>query len=326
MADLNGQQFQLPGMESVTSVSRPGPQRPAVTPEPVFVGNARTRPLYNGTEGQRAQSSSRDDLQHAANHGIPSINMDSEGVEGVASSGRFKSQFESHHSGGSYDPEFRRDVEHNMFGYPHDLPAHERPIYGHMSVNDSDASDYGPNRAVLHPRVLGRTTMTHNDSLGSGLVPISHADAAVGKVDPAIHGDHYRGDYIEAQFHGGVPASDIDHVNIPSRAEYRHDPARTASQLSAAGIPWRKMHTERYTQPALGTDDEGRFPISRMMAPYGGHTVVNHQQFTDASSPGFKSAWGVSGKPQKGLTATGAKSYTDLVHARRDQEMREAQG
>lgn len=86
----------------------------------------------------------------------------------IISQGRLKSQFETNSSEGLFDTESRAEVEQHIFGYPHDLPDHARPVYGHLSAHpftDKSASGYGQTSLVLHkPAIWHRMTFTGDDS------------------------------------------------------------------------------------------------------------------------------------------------------------------
>ena len=251
-------------------------------------------------------------------------------MEGFLQDGRYKTQFETGYSNGSYLPSMRADAEDRMFNYdPHETKSEERPIYGHMSDSWEPGAMYGNTSLVLHPHVLDRTTLTHGDSLGAGTVPISHADAASGKIDPAIHGDTTESGYVEAQYHGGIKASDVAHAEFDEKpASYgKHDPARVQSALDQAGIPWRKMRTEVFEQPQLENPKEGTnrpafleddtrpkwYRYEEGDKDFG--PIVSRRQFPVQTSPGFRSPW-VGGGAQRAYGPTGHKEYVDLVNKR----------
>jgi Protein of unknown function (DUF3626) len=89
----------------------------------------------------------------------------------VVRDGRFKSQFESGASRGYYSPDTRAEHEHEMFGYPEDLPAEKRPIYGYLSGSSEQqyggADNYGSVMFRLKDGVNQRTTFTLGDSLAN---------------------------------------------------------------------------------------------------------------------------------------------------------------
>lgn len=174
---------------------------------------------------------------------------------------RFKSQFETGTSMGLFSHEARSKAESNLFGVPANLPARERPIYGHMfdpEVGDiGEALSYGEVQVVFKPSVRSRTTITGMDSLelGDGEFtpsakpsPLTNPSVRSVKVFDAgtessfLHRDplvatqlnKVHVSYTEAQIHGGVRTSDID------RVIFAHDPPspQTERMLDEAGIPW----------------------------------------------------------------------------------------
>jgi hypothetical protein len=345
-----GPQFrqpELPGM--------PAPQeRPAAVPrpEPAYVEGRRWQIGEKGLDNggmplspytQRQLHSSRETLQRAAIQGQPRINLhasrsrhtpgDPSPLESMVRDRRYKTQFETGTSGGSLAPHVRAATEKKMFDYATSHPEQQRPVYGHMSEDLTPGHQYGHTSLVLHPDVLKRTTLTHGDSLGAGVVPVSHADAAAGRIDPTIHGDTAHSPYVEAQFHGGVHLRDVAHAEFSEESSYRHDPTEAKTNLDIARIPWRMMRRETYKQHQLGHlepgegvtarhvvdamksgDKEGASHLAGEMAKqedrprwheYGGEhdydfgPVVSHQQFPVQVSKGFKSPW-VGGGTQKG--------------------------
>src|SRR5690606_41821198 len=73
--------------------------------------------------------------RQAIGKGLPAISVSKHALHSILDSGRIKSQFETGTSRGALAPETRADVEHQFFGYPHDLPAKARPIYGYLTHN-----------------------------------------------------------------------------------------------------------------------------------------------------------------------------------------------
>jgi hypothetical protein len=94
--------------------------------------------------------------------------------------GRYRTQFETGHSGGSYDPDHRRSVE-RRFGVPQSEDIDVlRPTYGSLVPLPGLHGDakgpvqyqflpgacYGEATVVLRERVRGRGTLTFGDSFG----------------------------------------------------------------------------------------------------------------------------------------------------------------
>lgn len=172
-------------------------------------------------------------------------------LEKILDAGRVKSQFETHDSDGLLDFGVRRDVEEKLFGYPHSLPAEERPIYGYLhsdptgrkATADYDLSNYGSQIALHYKRdVKNRTTFTGGDTINqtNGMrqatitpSPVQNPawQAISSKAGDVLniptfeelaqkaHDEDF--DYIEAQFHQGIGVSDISELifyNVPPSA------------------------------------------------------------------------------------------------------------
>lgn len=88
-----------------------------------------------------------------------------EDIEDIIRMG-FKNQHETRTSNGTLNPRLRTEVEDNHFGYTNEFPF-ERPKYGylHTGNNWDAASQYGPIRWELDPRILNRATLSLRDSL-----------------------------------------------------------------------------------------------------------------------------------------------------------------
>jgi hypothetical protein len=170
----------------------------------------------------------------------------------VLDDGRFKSQVEVGRSGGYFDAEYRKAVDKTLFNFAEDGPDAERPIYGYITkadeiVDAGDQEQYGSAIIILKDSASAKTTMTMDDSLltmqGSRLPntflarPLEQIDWTVTRYDlrdpfdvPFLGGKSY----VEAQIHGGVGLSDIDHIVFTMGK-----PAGTLiKKLDAAGIPW----------------------------------------------------------------------------------------
>lgn len=148
---------------------------------------------------------------------------------------KFRSQFETNTSGGSYNTEMRRNTE-AVWGPPYNWDDKNRPIYGHIQRPQEPvglASHYGSVQAILKKDVRDRTTMTVGDSLGAGgyAIPVNDVDDvdqnsflaavtgrsvdayAISNIPEEGDEDPFRDfDYIEAQIHGGVSVNDIDTI------------------------------------------------------------------------------------------------------------------
>jgi hypothetical protein len=168
------------------------------------------------------------------------VGVDTDVVPKIVKDGRFKSQFETGTSNGSYEPDYRAKFERDTFGLPLDLPVEKRPIYGHVADRDTldTARHYGEWGAVLDPKVNERSTFFLGDSLGSAapygpypFKPPTEDEKARAMLKSFVY-DRYdgRGDkaafiprnlaglikdgglpgrYLEAQIHDGLPWSDV---------------------------------------------------------------------------------------------------------------------
>ena len=169
------------------------------------------------------------------------IRIESKNLEKVLEEGRFKSQFETRRSNGSYSPSTRMDVESRKIGVGESVTHEQRPIYGYVSGKDFSlfgkdselaVSNYGEVSVKLKPSIRDRATVTAGDSLGAEVAarPANNPDhlAADGflrrlhdyhddsKLTPHEKLANFAGaggfSYIESQYHGGVSVHDIDEV------------------------------------------------------------------------------------------------------------------
>lgn len=173
------------------------------------------------------------------------VRAHAEVVPKIIADGRFKSQFETGTSNGAFDPDFRRQIESNLFDIPMDTPDARRPIYGSLfdpSVRSSfnSASSYGNVIGVPHPEVKNRSTFTWGDSFGASrsypfedmllnvrspkAEPIQNLWQTAARRDPTKNPNQWSPNtyndfwnlsgiapygYIETQTHGGLPISDL---------------------------------------------------------------------------------------------------------------------
>lgn len=205
-------------------------------------------------------------VQRAIGKALPAIAISHHALGKVLDSGRLKSQFETYTSGGSLAPESRQDVEHKMFGYPHELPHHARPIYGYLTHNPAaqhpGARGYGEHTLILHrPRIWHRTSAFIGDSLnnqhdGHSAHPVQdfhlsgfpqHANPKEWRLDQRDHDSDIP--YTEAQYHGGVGLRDIHYAVLHKTHGWAaiHDRDGTAKheelkdKLDQHKIPWVEM-------------------------------------------------------------------------------------
>ena len=113
--------------------------------------------------------------------GNVAIRIPQTALQGILEQGRYKSQFETGRSRGTYSPKLRTEVELDILGLHPSLDPAERPVYGYaytgnpMSESDPDIAEvgnYGDVALLLKSEARARTTMTVGDSLGGGATPI----------------------------------------------------------------------------------------------------------------------------------------------------------
>jgi len=150
-----------------------------------------------------------------AKNARPVIAMDQGDLEKVLKEGRYKTQFETGTSSGQLDPDLRRRVETQLFGYHPSTDPTKRPVYGYLAkggeLNETildEVGGYGNVHVVLKPDVNQRTTFTGVDSL---FPRIDAAPLNAPTKDVIPPGMNWRS-YAEAQIHGGVSVSDIDYA------------------------------------------------------------------------------------------------------------------
>lgn len=148
-------------------------------------------------------------------------------AEKIIEDGRFKSQHETNSSRGMLSPGTRRIAELDMFSYPNDLPAEERPIYGYLDGLTQEygaVSSYGEVKFVMKPEVKERTTFTSTDSLNSNLVPAAVTAPRITALYRRSFGDKLTGldfpvadwgtVYWEAQIHRSVSLHDVEKIIV----------------------------------------------------------------------------------------------------------------
>ena len=181
----------------------------------------------------------------------------------ILKDGRFKSQFETESSGGTYSPRIRADYETKAFKYNENLNPKDRPIYGYASPTKEGVygidqrtkkafdpvSMYGRIRIRLKDRARNRSTITFDDSLGSidYLLPSPMNNASQkslfltkdisGMMDSLETQDVDNSRYAEIQVHGGVTTDDISKVFFP--ADFDVTP-ELKEQLKEKGIKWQQ--------------------------------------------------------------------------------------
>lgn len=164
-----------------------------------------------------------------------------EALEGIARSGRLKTQHETGESQGTYHPELRDENERRMFGDG----LKGRPIYGYVAKagstttfseiltkgkywygwEKSELGQYGDVVIELKPDVHSRVTVTMGDSFETDAAAIPLVD--VWNVTPrrrqvSMSWNSER--YIEAQIHQRVLVErDIARIYVSNNSEYLDD-------------------------------------------------------------------------------------------------------
>jgi hypothetical protein len=217
---------------------------------------------------------------------------------------RFKTQFETGKSRGYNSTQARQDEELARFGYPTQMPADKRPVYGMIEVgglrtpSERGNLQYGNVLVVLKPEVADRTTFSADDSLSNyrPSAPLREPNTR-GILSAFVENTHTADEirsgemYLEAQVHGGVKLSDIGMVIFESGVQIENrsgDKVKTATAPSAAllkrlekaGIPYQIVTSGADIKPvekAVGFD-----PTLLIKGDYVGHPFRGNQ-WTDAS-------------------------------------------
>jgi hypothetical protein len=155
-------------------------------------------------------------------------------LEKILDDGRIKSQFEVGGSQGILDIDLRRDMEDWVIGVPGTLSDSQRPVYGYLAQGDpikNHGGEVGYGRVVFKARkgVRNRTTFTSGDSLDDEEMKaiMRLNDTFADGVNPdkvnmralldknKLLQESVKGDYWEAQIHGGLSLADVEEVFIP---------------------------------------------------------------------------------------------------------------
>ena len=119
-------------------------------------------------------------LGKSSNMGIRFSEKD---LEKILDSGRFKSIYETHTSGGTTNEKLREEIENLSMSYSSDTPVTQRPIYGmlfdYKNVSEVNVSEGAGSRynkwagvvAIMKPEVKRFATVTFGDSLDNDLIP-----------------------------------------------------------------------------------------------------------------------------------------------------------
>jgi hypothetical protein len=168
--------------------------------------------------------------------------------------GRYKTQFETGHSAGYFDPAIRSRLEEMMLGVPHETPDELRPVYGYLSGSREAGPVAAYGRVVLHlePEVRRRSTFTVGDTLDQteaaklpffaptpvdspSLISVNAEKDVLAASDFASLADAGHR-YAEVQIYGQVRTRDVASVTFTRGVA---PDGATRAQLCAVGIPFR---------------------------------------------------------------------------------------
>lgn len=171
-------------------------------------------------------------------------------MENILKDGEFKNQYTTLTSGGTYNPDWRKVVENNLFNIPINAISRNRPIYGYISnkfvENGSrgiELQKYGNIKVVLKDSVKDRCYFTMGDSMNnsSRIIPSKLVDIQKYSIRPEELAfnkwknlGEFRG-YPEVQIFGGVKLSDIKYIELPKELKG----SEIAKSISDNGIKIR---------------------------------------------------------------------------------------
>lgn len=171
-------------------------------------------------------------------------------MENILKDGEFKNQYTTLTSGGTYNPDWRKVIENNLFNIPINAISRNRPIYGYISnkfvENGSrgfELQKYGNIKVVLKDSVKDRCYFTMGDSMNnsSRIIPSKLVDIQRYSIRPEELAfnkwknlGEFRG-YPEIQIFGGVKLSDIKYIELPKELKG----SEIAKSISDNGIKIR---------------------------------------------------------------------------------------
>ena len=151
-------------------------------------------------------------------------------MENILKDGEFKNQYTTLTSGGTYNPDWRKVVENNLFNIPINAVSRNRPIYGYISnkfvENGSrgfELQKYGDIKVVLKDSIKDRCYISMGDSMNNSarIIPSKLEDMQRYSIRPEELAfnkwnnlGEFRG-YPEIQIFGGVKLKDIKHIELP---------------------------------------------------------------------------------------------------------------
>ena len=171
-------------------------------------------------------------------------------MKNILKDGEFKNQYTTLTSGGTYNPDWRKVVENNLFNIPINAISRNRPIYGYISnkfvENGSrgfELQKYGNIKVVLKDSIKDRCYFTMGDSMNNSarVIPSKLVDIQKYSIRPEELAfnkwknlGEFRG-YPEVQIFGGVKLSDIKYIELPKELK----DSEIAKSISDNGIKIR---------------------------------------------------------------------------------------
>ena len=171
-------------------------------------------------------------------------------MKNILEDGEFKNQYTTLTSGGTYNPDWRKVVENNLFNIPINAISRNRPIYGYISnkfvENGSrgfELQKYGNIKVILKDSVKDRCYFTMGDSMNNSarIIPSKLVDIQKYSIRPEELAfnkwknlGEFRG-YPEIQIFGGVKLSDIKYIELPKELKG----SEIAKSISDNGIKIR---------------------------------------------------------------------------------------
>lgn len=221
-------------------------------------------------------------LKKAIDEARVGIRVNHELLDDLVKDGRFKSQFESRHSSGTFFNRVRDELERFAFGHS-DLDPENRPIYGYLSSDElhrgvSSLESYGDVSVLLKEEVEERTSFVFGDSFrlldalpettidGEGnvpsLSPVNMAEPNITAIDWNAINDPVQGEFVEelysgyteAQVYGRVTLNDIEQIVVPARSLENASESTLAAieALRAQGIEVIVASDTRMMQSRVG--------------------------------------------------------------------------
>lgn len=213
------------------------------------------------------EEAQRKALADMTNQSVPAMQVPLPTLTGkINADGEFKSTFETGKTGSAMGSNeeyrgMRAEYEADLFSVGAGAAPGERPKYGFLMGKDAEAhlragvpDQYGDATVVFKDSVRGRTTFTENDSLDSRgyrlpspLGKPSHLSAYPG-TDLGSHmralkprgpasGHGFSAYYDEAQYHGKLSVSDIQHVYLRAEPNKTQRP-RLEKMAARHGFTW----------------------------------------------------------------------------------------